>query len=80
MIKIIGNITKKFMDKPAVIPLGRWNIDSCIHKINHKVDMSNEDHCGICDQYGKFIISKIDSSSLDKKGKGVSPPDSTRQS
>lgn len=36
-------------------PLGRWNIDYCNKKINKKVDLSNEDHCGPC---GQYIISK----------------------
>ena len=31
--------------------LGRWNIDYCSKKINNKVDLSNEDHCGPCGQY-----------------------------
>ena len=28
--------------------LGRWNIENCTKKINRKVDLSNEDHCGTC--------------------------------
>ena len=32
-------------------PLGRWNIESCNKKINNKIDLSNEDHCGPCGQY-----------------------------
>ena len=28
--------------------LGRWNIDYCQKKINKKIDLSNEDHCGTC--------------------------------
>ena len=72
-------MAKRCMGKPAVIPLGRWNIDSCVNKINHKVDMSNEDHCGICDQYGKLIVSKMNStSSSDKKDMSIS--DTTRRS
>ena len=31
--------------------LGRWNIDYCETKINYKIDLSNEDHCGPCGQY-----------------------------
>ena len=34
-----------------VRPLGRWQIDYCDKKINRKLDMSNEDHCGPCGQY-----------------------------
>ena len=46
------NLIKK---KEYSQPLGRWNIDYCNKKINKKVDLSNEDHCGPC---GQYIISK----------------------
>jgi hypothetical protein len=42
---------KKFITKDIPNPLGRWNIDYCIKKINNKIDLSNEDHCGPCGQY-----------------------------
>lgn len=32
-------------------PLGRWKLDYCSKKMNRKIDMSNEDHCGPCGQY-----------------------------
>jgi len=41
------NIQQKESEKQ----LGRWNIDYCSKKINNKVDLSNEDHCGPCGQY-----------------------------
>jgi hypothetical protein len=31
--------------------LGRWNIEYCDKKMNAKIDLSNEDHCGPCGQY-----------------------------
>ena len=31
--------------------LGRWNMESCNTKLNNKIDLSNEDHCGPCGQY-----------------------------
>jgi len=37
--------------------MGRWNIDYCNKKINRKIDLSNEDHCGPC---GQYIKTKID--------------------
>jgi hypothetical protein len=37
-------------DKPM---LGRWNIESCNKKINYKIDLANEDHCGPCGTYIK---------------------------
>lgn len=51
LIEIIIKITKKEPPKQ----LGRWNIDYCSKKMNNKIDLSNEDHCGPC---GQYIISK----------------------
>jgi hypothetical protein len=31
--------------------LGRWNMEYCDTKMNKKIDLSNEDHCGPCGQY-----------------------------
>jgi hypothetical protein len=31
--------------------LGRWSIEYCDKKMNNRVDLSNEDHCGPCGQY-----------------------------
>jgi hypothetical protein len=31
--------------------LGRWNMEYNFKKMNHKIDLSNEDHCGPCGQY-----------------------------
>jgi hypothetical protein len=38
-----------FREKPKI--LGRWNIEHCNEKLNRKIDLSNEDHCGPCGQY-----------------------------
>ena len=53
----LQNFFKLFTSRPSCRPLGRWNIDYCIHKINHKIDLSNEDHCGPC---GQYRITKIE--------------------
>jgi hypothetical protein len=50
-MKYITTIVKKIMSKESPKILGRWNIDYCNQKVNHKVDLSNEDHCGPCGQY-----------------------------
>ena len=56
-MKFIQNIIIKFFNKKELKPLlGRWSIDYCNKKINQKVDLSNEDHCGPCGQYS---ITKI---------------------
>ena len=52
MIKSI--ITKWIKNEKKV--LGRWNIEYCDKKINNKIDLSNEDHCGPC---GQYALSKI---------------------
>jgi hypothetical protein len=44
---MIKNIIPKKISKP----LGRWNLEYCNIKINNKVDLSNEDHCGTCANY-----------------------------
>lgn len=52
--QLFTSIVKKYMRRDQK-PLGRWNIDYCSQKINQKIDLSNEDHCGPC---GQYIISK----------------------
>jgi hypothetical protein len=37
----------KFSKKEEKKILGRWNIDYC-DRMNRKIDLSNEDHCGTC--------------------------------
>jgi len=53
MRKSIKNIFSKELQKP----MGRWNIDYCNKKINNKIDLSNEDHCGPC---GQYALTKIE--------------------
>jgi hypothetical protein len=56
-MKFITTIIKKFMPKELPKPVGRWNIENCNSKINYKVDLSNEDHCGPC---GQYALTKMD--------------------
>jgi hypothetical protein len=37
--------------------VGRWRIENCNIKINRKIDLSNEDHCGAC---GNYMLEKIE--------------------
>lgn len=46
----------KLISKDLPKPLGRWKIENCTNKINNKIDLSNEDHCGPCGQYIKDKI------------------------
>lgn len=50
IMKFIQTILKKFITKDKKI-LGRWNMEYCDNKMNTKIDLSNEDHCGPCGQY-----------------------------
>jgi len=51
IMKYITTIIKKLLPKELPKPVGRWSIDYCNKKINSKIDLSNEDHCGPCGQY-----------------------------
>ncbi len=50
-MKIVTNVLRNLIKKDIVPPLGRWNLDYCSTKINKKIDLSNEDHCGPCGMY-----------------------------
>jgi hypothetical protein len=50
-MKYITTILRKLIPKDLPKPVGRWRIEECNKKVNHKVDLSNEDHCGPCGQY-----------------------------
>ena len=63
-MKFISNIIKRFAKDDKKI-LGRWNIDYCDKKMNNKVDMSNEDHCGPCGQYALEKI-KLENNKISK--------------
>ena len=49
-IRILFNF---FFRKEKKHPLGRWNIHYDLPKINSKVDLANEDHCGSCGTYAE---------------------------
>jgi hypothetical protein len=49
-MQFFKNILQKMIKQDKKI-LGRWTIESCNTKINNKIDLSNEDHCGPCGQY-----------------------------
>lgn len=56
-MKYILHFKNKFFPKQPTVLLGRWSIVYCDKKINQKVDLSNEDHCGVCD-VNKFNKNK----------------------
>jgi len=53
-MKFIQKILKKFITEDKKV-LGRWKMEYCDKKMNHKIDLSNEDHCGPC---GKYILDR----------------------
>ena len=56
-MKFITTFLKKFLPKELPTPVGRWNIEKCDKKMNNKIDLSNEDHCGPC---GQYALSKLE--------------------
>jgi hypothetical protein len=49
-MKVLTNFINRVFVKeqtPTVL-LGRWSIVYCENKINKKIDLANEDHCGAC--------------------------------
>jgi len=69
-MKYITTIIKKLLPKGLPKPVGRWSIDYCNKKINSKIDLSNEDHCGPCGQYALTKLelkdNKPDETDLEK--------------
>jgi hypothetical protein len=58
-MKYLTTIINKLIIKktPSKSVLGRWNIEYCNDKINNKIDLSNEDHCGPC---GQYVLQKLE--------------------
>ena len=62
-MKFVKTIISKFysiykIKEPKKV-LGRWNLDYCEKKMNTKIDLANEDHCGPCGN-DKLTTSFID--------------------
>jgi hypothetical protein len=54
--EIMPSIIVKITPKQIYNPLGRWNMEICNKKINNKIDLANEDHCGTC---GEYALKKL---------------------
>ena len=63
-MKYIITIIKKILSKEIPTPIGRWRIEQCNKKINNKIDLSNEDHCGPCGQYALEKIKLINNKKI----------------
>jgi hypothetical protein len=62
-MKYITSIIKKLLQKEIPKPLGRWRLENCNDTLNHKIDLSNEDHCGPC---GEYTLEKIKLTNIEK--------------
>ena len=51
----VPDIWYNIVSKQPKVLLGRWTIDYCEDKINKKIDLSNEDHCGTCNNINNNI-------------------------
>ena len=59
MLRIITkNIVNAFKQQDTRPMLGRWSLDHTESMAYKKVDMTNEDHCGICDRMRLDYIKK----------------------
>ena len=54
-MKTFIEILKNIVMKDTLKPLGRWNLDYCVKKLDEKVKLNNEDHCGTCGDTKKEI-------------------------
>ena len=54
-LQSIMSILRRFAQTDSKILLGRWGLNDCNKRINKKVDLSNEDHCGPCGQYNQIL-------------------------
>jgi hypothetical protein len=52
---IVNAVISKIIPKALPKPVGRWSMEECNVKINARIDLSNEDHCGPC---GQYILNK----------------------
>ena len=66
-MKFLKTVLKRFVSiKEDKKILGRWNIEYCDKKMNSKIDLSNEDHCGPC---GQYILDKTNTNPIIKTTK-----------
>ena len=57
-MKIISSIVRIIIPRDAIKPLCRWKIEDC-KMTYYKIDLANEDHCGVCNQYASVKIQSI---------------------
>jgi hypothetical protein len=70
-MKFLIHLLRKITPKEVSKPVGRWSIEQCNIKVNNRVDLSNEDHCGPC---GQYALNKIDTKINNPKPLDVQNP------
>lgn len=65
---LIAIVSKfKFYNSPDhKVLLGRWALDNCHKARNIKIDMSNEDNCGVCNHY-RLKVLKVQKQNYDNR-------------
>ena len=58
-MKFISSIVKSIISRENAKPLGRWKIEYCNKMTNCKIDLANEDHCGVCNEYALVKMKSI---------------------
>jgi hypothetical protein len=70
-MKYIITIIKRIFSKELPKPTGRWKVEHCNKKMNSKIDLSNEDHCGPCGQYALSKLELKNSQNKDEINKDI---------
>jgi hypothetical protein len=73
MTYIITTMLRRFFVNEEKKILGRWSIEHCDKKLNNKIDLSNEDHCGPCGQYALNKTSMYNSNNTAITKVGIKP-------
>ncbi len=70
-MKYITFLTNKLFSQQPNILLGRWSIVYCETKINKKIDLSNEDHCGVCNTIYQYNNSYTNENKNENKNENI---------
>lgn len=75
-MKYITTIITKLLPKELPRPVGRWRIEKCNKQLNHKIDLSNEDHCGPCGEYALLTKTELKNKiiPITNTNKNIIPP------
>jgi len=63
-MKFISSIITSILSRDVKKPLGKWKIEDCNKMTNCKIDLANEDHCSVCNQYATVKIQSINGNNI----------------